>query len=125
MRKGTNDYPDNWKIIATAVKDLADWKCVRCGWSHEPATGHCLTVHHLDMDKNNCNWFNLAALCQKCHLQIQSKVIMERPYFFEHSAWFKPYVAGYYAFQNGRRHDRPYVMAHIEELIALGQQVRA
>lgn len=118
-------YPDNWKEIAKACKDAADWCCIRCGHPHEPATGYTLTVHHLDMDPANCAWWNLAALCQKCHLQIQHKVIMERPYFFEHSEWFKPYVAGYYAHQFGRQEAQRYVMDHLEELIALGQTVKA
>ncbi len=48
---------------------------------------------------------------------------MERPYFFEHSAWFKPYVAGYYAHAHGQPSDWLYVLEHVEELIALGQTV--
>jgi hypothetical protein len=56
-----------------------------------------LTVHHLDGDKANCRWWNLAALCQRCHLEIQSRVVMERVYPHEHSEWFKPHAAGYYA----------------------------
>jgi hypothetical protein len=122
-------YPDNWKEIAKAVKDAADWKCVRCGHRHEPEAGYCLTVHHLDIDPANCAWWNVVALCQRCHLHIQGKVIMERPYMFEHSDWFKPYVGGYYARQSGwtattdyfqSLHVCPpeYVMAHIDELLA-------
>ncbi len=57
-----------------------------------------LTVHHLDGDKANCRWWNLATLCQRCHLEIQAKVVMERVYVHEHSEWFKPHAAGYYAF---------------------------
>lgn len=57
-----------------------------------------LTVHHLDGDKANCRWWNLAALCQRCHLEVQAKVVMERVYPWPHSDWFKPHVAGYYAF---------------------------
>ncbi len=56
------------------------------------------TTHHLDGQKGNCNWWNLAALCQRCHLHIQAKVVMERVWMFDHSEWFKPYVAGYYAY---------------------------
>jgi len=56
-----------------------------------------LTVHHLDLNKSNCAWWNLAALCQRCHLEIQGKVIMEQEFMFEHSPWFRPYVAAYYA----------------------------
>lgn len=48
-----------------------------------------LTVHHLDGDKANLAWWNLTALCQVCHLEIQAKVVMERVYPFEHSDWFK------------------------------------
>lgn len=82
-----------------------------------------LTVHHLDMNPENCEWWNLAALCQVCHLQIQAKVIMERVWMFEHSEWFRPLVAGYYAFQAGQPHDRESVLARIDELIAMGQGV--
>jgi hypothetical protein len=56
-----------------------------------------LTVHHLDGNKANCRWWNLAALCQRCHLEIQAKVVIERVYPHEHSEWFKPYAAGWYA----------------------------
>lgn len=56
-----------------------------------------LTVHHLNGVKQDCRWWNLAALCQRCHLTIQGKVVMDRVWPHEHSAWFKPYVAGFYA----------------------------
>lgn len=55
------------------------------------------TVHHFDGNKANCAWYNLLALCQRCHLQIQCRVNPQQPYMFEHSAWAKPYVAGFYA----------------------------
>jgi hypothetical protein len=97
-------YPDNWKEIAKAVKDEADWKCVRCGKLHDPENGYTLTVHHLDINPENSAWWNLAPLCQRCHLSIQSKVIMERPYMFSHSEWFRPYVAAYYGVIAGRLH---------------------
>lgn len=120
-RNHRGEYPPNWAEIATQVKADAGGKCVRCGHVHEPATGYTLTVHHLDLDKSNCEWWNLAALCQRCHLQIQSKVAMERPWMLPHSEWFKPYVAGYYAFHHGLPHDRTTVMARVDWLIALGQ----
>ena len=56
-----------------------------------------LTVHHLDMNKANCAWYNCAALCQRCHLSIQARVKPDQPYFFEHSEWFRIYAAGFYA----------------------------
>ena len=96
-RKGTGEYPPNWKQIAQDLKCRHDWKCERCGEAHNRRTGHVLTVHHLDGDKGNCADWNLACLCQRRHLHIQAKVVMSRPYFFEHSEWFKPHVAGYEA----------------------------
>jgi hypothetical protein len=59
-----------------------------------------LTVHHLrlgDDAKRDLRWWNLAALCQRCHLQVQGKVVMERIWPWPHSEWFKPYAAGWYA----------------------------
>lgn len=133
-RKSPRDsrYPDNWKEIATAVKEAADWKCVRCGHRHDPEAGYTLTVHHLDINPENCAWWNIPALCQRCHLTIQSKVVIERPYMFEHSTWFKPYVAAYYAVTCGSippTHDyyeslklapREIVMANLDEWIQKG-----
>ena len=94
-------YPDNWKEIAKAVKNAANWKCVRCGHRHEPEAGYCLTVHHLDINPANCAWWNIPALCQRCHLTIQGKVVMEREYMFQHTAWFIPYVEAYYKVERG------------------------
>ena len=124
-RKSTSAYPANWPEIAQRCKDEADWKCVRCGHFHDPENGYALTVHHLDIDPSNCEWWNLAALCQRCHLHIQGKVVMERVWMLPHSDWFKPYVAGYHAKQTGQRTDKEYVMCHIDELIAAGQGLTA
>jgi hypothetical protein len=100
-RKSTGEYPPEWDQVARAVKDAANWRCIRCGHRHDPETGYTLTVHHLDICPDNCAWWNCAALCQRCHLHIQGKVIMEQPYMFPHSKWFRPYVGAYYAVQSG------------------------
>lgn len=121
IRHSKSGYTDDWPEIAQATKEAAGWRCVRCGHPHDRESGHVLTVHHLDMDPANNAWWNLAALCQRCHLHIQAKVIMERVWVLPHSDWFKPYVAGYYAAQSGQPTDRNYVMAHIDELIERGQ----
>lgn len=79
-----------------------------------------LTVHHLDNDKANCRWWNLAALCQRCHLQIQGKVQMARVYPFEHSEWFRPYAAGYYAWAYlGQDLTRAEVDERMDDLLGL------
>jgi hypothetical protein len=116
-RKSTGEYPPNWDEIALRVKREADWKCVRCKHIHQPEKGYCLTVHHLDLNKSNCEWWNIPPLCQRCHLRIQSRVVMERWWMFDHSSWFVPYVAGYYANLAGLPTDREYVEQHAEELL--------
>lgn len=133
IRKSTGEYPKDWPAIAIAVKETADWKCVRCGHRHDIENGFMLTVHHLDLNKSNCAWWNIPALCQKCHLQIQHKVVMEQPYMFPHSEWFKPYVAAYYGvvecvfegtydyYESLVKVPREQVMARLDELLAYGQ----
>ena len=95
MRGLTGRYPDNWVEIARAVKDEAGWKCERCGHPHDPANGYMLTTAHLVPDKSLCERWNLAALCQRCHLRIQGKVDMPQGWMFDHSEWMKPHVEGY------------------------------
>jgi 5-methylcytosine-specific restriction endonuclease McrA len=98
-RRSRSPYPPDWPEIARAAKDAAGWRCVRCGRPHDPTSGYSLTVHHLDRDPSNCVWWNLLALCQRCHLSVQGRVRLERPWVFEHSAWFREYVAGWYAWR--------------------------
>ena len=97
QRRTGRDYPADWKDIATRVKDRSGWKCERCGHPHDPPNGYTLTVHHLDMDPANCEVYNLAALCQRCHLRIQVKVDFHQGWMLEHSDWMKPHVAGFLA----------------------------
>lgn len=122
-RKSKKDstYPWNWLEISKQAKDAVGWKCIRCGHENDYSTGHVLTVHHLDLDPNNNAWWNLAVLCQRCHLKIQAKVIIERPYMFEHSEWFRPYVAGYYARIHSHPDTREWVMEHLDALLEYGR----
>lgn len=89
-----NDYPADWDEIARRIKTAAKYQCVRCKQPHHPEAGYTLTVHHLDGDKANCEWWNLAALCQRCHLKIQARVKMDQMYLFEHAEWMKPFIKG-------------------------------
>ena len=92
------EYPKNWQTIASRIKSKANWKCERCGHAHDKVSGHVLTVHHLDGDKANCEDWNLAALCQRCHLHIQNKIRMDQMFLSELldvSEWFKPHLSGY------------------------------
>ena len=70
----SGEYPPNWPEVARHVKEAAGWKCERCGHPHDYENGYTLTVHHLDGRKWNLALWNLAPLCQRCHLKIQAKV---------------------------------------------------
>ena len=109
-------YPNNWDEIAQAVKDAADNRCVRCGhpndkpfnrWTdhgHEPSPcdlfcthprdrkQRILTVHHLDLDKGNCELWDLIALCIVCHWRIHAIVDVHQLYMLEHAEWIQPYI---------------------------------
>lgn len=79
-----------------------------------------LTVHHFDGNKANCEWWNLLPLCQRCHLQIQTRVNPQQPYMFEHSDWLKPYVAGFYAWKyKGLGLTRSQIEFRLEQYLAL------
>lgn len=137
----TGAYPTDWREIARRVKAEAGDRCVRCGHGNDapgkrvPCTEHCthpdngkqrmLTVHHLDGDKGNCRWWNLLALCQVCHLSVQARVIPDRPWLLDHSAWFVPYVCGFYAYRAGEEITREQAEDDPDRWLALGQPWRA
>ena len=118
-RKSKGKYPPDWRDIANKFKDSVGWKCIRCEHPHDPASGHCLTVHHMDFDPSNCEWHNCLCLCQRCHLQIQAKVDPEIPWFLEHSDWLKPYISGFYALKyEGKLITREEAESRQDELLA-------
>ena len=95
-----NQYPLGWKAFAISLKEKAGWKCERCHHAHDPASGHCLTVHHLTGDKAQSfdDRWAFAVLCQRCHLKIQGRVKMDQLFFLDIlpvSGWFKPHYDGY------------------------------
>lgn len=95
---GSVGYPDDWREIALRIKEMAGWVCERCAAPHNVHTNHVLTVHHLDGDKGNCEDWNLAALCQRCHLTVQGRVKMDQMFMAEIldvSEWFRPHLEGY------------------------------
>lgn len=88
------EYPRDWREIAKRVKDAAEWRCVRCTHAHDVAAGRCLTVHHFDGDKSNCEAWNLMPLCQACHLSVQSRVNPAQGLIGDPANWSMPYIAG-------------------------------
>lgn len=122
-RKGEHPLEDgqSWspcdELCAHGGRLGIDLRFVDDAWQ---ARARILTVHHLDEEKANCRWWNLAALCQRCHLRMQRTVVMDRPYHFEHSAWFRPFAAGFYAFKYlGHDLDREQTLARLDELLKL------
>lgn len=111
------------EVIGGPIKPLPDkvreqMRVCRSEWNVY-AQWRILTVHHLDGDKANCQWWNLLPLCQRCHLTVQGNVNPQTPYFLEHSDWFKPYVAGFYAKKyEGRNITREEAIARMDELLA-------
>jgi hypothetical protein len=78
-------YPENWSVISLRIRsERAKWRCEWCGVEQgqpNPVTLSTviLTVHHVGVDKPDgtpgdrtdkmdCRDENLAALCQRCHL---------------------------------------------------------
>lgn len=83
-------YPPNWKQISEYIRfERADNKCEVCGLPNysyvnsktrelclrdeENAIKIVLTVAHLDHTPENCDYDNLKAMCQKCHLNYDAK----------------------------------------------------
>lgn len=98
-----------WRMATRGAEVEAHWRI--------------LTVHHLNGDKRDCRWWNLVALCQRCHLTIQGRVVMEREFVTRHSDWFRPYAAGWYAVKYlGLELTREQTMARLDELLALEQR---
>jgi hypothetical protein len=143
-------YPYAWnRTIKGLVREEAGNRCLRCRHPYPPGSGEwsdcdeqcthggpvrvkdgchvearwrILTTHHLNGVKADCRWWNLVPLCQRCHLTIQGKVKMNRPWPWEHTDWFKPYAAAFYAFKyHGQDLRRVDVEAALDELLALGR----
>ncbi len=71
-------YPKNWKQLALAVKESANWQCQRCGRvclkpgetlpDNLKRRAYVLQVHHWNLDPGDNRLENLVALCSSCHL---------------------------------------------------------
>lgn len=126
-RKGTHrlEHGASWSPCDTRCRHggpvrLAKVEVPRPDFVLKEASWRILTVHHLDEDKRNCRWWNLVALCQRCHLRMQRAVVMDRTYHYEHSEWFKPYAAGFYAWKYlGEDLGREETLQRLPELLAL------
>jgi len=72
-------YCKDWLLRSHFIRYYrANNKCENCGAENHkphPITGShvVLTVAHLNHDINNNSFYNLKALCQKCHLNYDQK----------------------------------------------------
>lgn len=85
-RASKNGYPPAWNlgIIQADIYKRAGWRCEHCGMQFPVGSTKAiearrrdgqpmvLTVHHLDGVPSNCDYTNLVALCQRCHLHVQA-----------------------------------------------------
>lgn len=119
--RSRGDYPASWAELARAVKTAAGWRCIRCGWPHDPWQHMGLTVAHLNHDRSDTAWFVLAALCARCHLWSHARIVLEQPRLIgEHEPWLLPYLAGWHARRVlGVELTRADVAARLTELLAL------
>lgn len=68
------EYPADWFTrIRPDILERDGNACKFCkapNYEPHPITGSkvILTIAHLDHNKENCDYENLAALCQRCHL---------------------------------------------------------
>lgn len=93
-----NKYPDDWEAIAANAKANVKYRCERCGKkdSKNPRDGNCLTVHHLVPRPQLCEAWNLAVLCQRCHLRLQKIDLFQEMFgWFKHTPWFMPHLKGF------------------------------
>jgi hypothetical protein len=107
--------PGDSLLVRSAGQRVAGGELVEAQW-------RILTTHHLGgpEKKGDCRWHQLVAVCQRCHLTIQSKVNMEQAWPLEHSDWFKVYAAGHYAAKyEGREITRDEAEADLDRLLAL------
>lgn len=72
-------YCNDWKLRSKFIRFYrAKNKCEVCGaenYKTHPITGSkvILTVAHLNHDISNNSFFNLKAMCQRCHLRYDAK----------------------------------------------------
>ncbi|WGV28875.1 HNH endonuclease [Halotia branconii CENA392] len=71
-------YPENWKQLATSIKESSNWRCSKCGrpglrpGEKNPdltkPRAYTLQVHHWNRDPSDNRVNNLVCLCPRCHL---------------------------------------------------------
>lgn len=61
-----NIYPQDWDNISRSYRAFKNWTCEKCGVNLANHTS-LLEAHHINGQKNECQYSNLMALCADCH----------------------------------------------------------
>lgn len=61
-----NIYPQDWDNISRSYRAFKNWTCEKCGVNLANHTS-LLETHHINGQKNECQYSNLMALCADCH----------------------------------------------------------
>lgn len=61
-----NIYPEDWDNISRSYRAFKNWTCEKCGVNLANHTS-LLETHHINGQKNECQYSNLMALCADCH----------------------------------------------------------
>lgn len=88
----SGQYPRDWDQIARRIKRANAWKCERCRKGHNLKANRMMTVHHLDGDKSNCQDYNLACLCRRCHLKMHHAFTPRRILLFPAEPWLQKHI---------------------------------
>ena len=82
-----NNYCKDWKLRSKFIRFYrAKDRCENCGvknYSIRNGSRIVLTVAHLDHDIANNSFYNLMALCQKCHLNYDRKDNQIKEYLYK------------------------------------------
>ena len=66
INSSVNQYPKNWNEISRNYRAFKNWTCEKCG-VHLINHTDLLETHHINGQKNECQYSNLMALCADCH----------------------------------------------------------
>ena len=100
------EYPPRWSRVSRWMRGRAGWCCELCGTKNRHPPNR-LTVHHLDGNKWNLMPWNLAALCQRCHREVQWTLdFCQSNLTGVYPEWLRAHVKAYNVWAQGKGRTR-------------------